>query len=325
MRTKIVYILVSNEEDIYLEQTLLSAYSAKTHMPDANIILLVDDLTDKTINGKRSKILDYITSKTVVEIEGKYTNQQRSRILKTSITEHVNGDFLFIDSDTIITTSLEEVDSFDFDIGAVKDLHGSSLKTHSGVRKKISMAGWKINKNMSYFNSGVIYIKDNYKTKQFFKDWNKYWHIGMSKGVSVDQPAFYMANLLNNNIICELNGIWNCQISANLKYLKNSKIIHYFGSGMRNSNVLFVFMDEELYLGIKKNGDITDRVIRTVTEPLNYITPKCIEFMIRQDIFMKSISVTLLHSIYRHKYDKLFKFIEFISKCILNLVRAFRS
>jgi hypothetical protein len=52
MKTKIVY-----EQDIYLEQTLLSVYSARLHMPDAEIILLVDDLTNKTINGKRNKII----------------------------------------------------------------------------------------------------------------------------------------------------------------------------------------------------------------------------------------------------------------------------
>jgi hypothetical protein len=322
MKTKIVYVLVSNEQDIYLEQTLLSVYSARFHMPDVEIILLVDDLTERTINGKRSKILDYITSKTVVEVDGKYTNQQRSRILKTSISEYVNGDFLFIDSDTIITMSLEEADSFDFDIGAVIDSQTPTIKGCSGKIKSLftTLPRCKINANMNYFNSGVIYAKDNQKTKQFFKDWNKYWHLGVSKGINVDQPAFYMANLLNNNIIYELDNLWNCQVCAGLIYLKDSKILHYFSSTKQGLyyDILFEFMDDDLYLDIKKSGDITDRIIRIVKNPLNYITPKCVETMIRQDIFMKTDSVALLQSIY-NRSNKLFKFIEFASKCVRNI------
>jgi hypothetical protein len=239
--------------------------------------------------------------------------------LKTSIAEHVNGDFLFIDSDTIITTSLEEIDSFDFDIGAVTDHHMPTLKklksyTQSQMIKSLaSMTKWKINMNMSYFNSGVICVKYNYRTKQFFKDWNKYWHFGMSKGINMDQPALYLANLLNNNIVCELDGVWNCQISIGLNYLKEGKILHYLGMQNQYYNIMFEFMDADLYLDIKKNGDITDKAMRIVKNPLNYITPKCVETMIRRDIFMRTDSVTLLQSIY-NKSNKLFKFIEFVSK-----------
>ena len=41
MKTKIVYVLVSTDKDFYLEQAYVSMYSAKYHMPDAHIALLV--------------------------------------------------------------------------------------------------------------------------------------------------------------------------------------------------------------------------------------------------------------------------------------------
>jgi lipopolysaccharide biosynthesis glycosyltransferase len=129
MQTKIVYIVVSNDSDIYLEQSLLSMYSLRIHNPDTEIILIVDDLTDATIKGQRSNILKYITSKVVVDINEKYNSLQRSRILKTSMRKYVEGSFLYIDNDTIITSSLVEIDNFSYDIGAVKELHLPSFRS----------------------------------------------------------------------------------------------------------------------------------------------------------------------------------------------------
>ena len=42
MKTKIVYCIVSNDEDIYLEQAWVSIYTLRRHNPDAEVILLVD-------------------------------------------------------------------------------------------------------------------------------------------------------------------------------------------------------------------------------------------------------------------------------------------
>ena len=40
-----VYVLTSKTGDTYYEQTLVSAISLRSHMPQANIILVVDDNT----------------------------------------------------------------------------------------------------------------------------------------------------------------------------------------------------------------------------------------------------------------------------------------
>jgi hypothetical protein len=56
MRTKLVYVLVSdNEQSDYLEQCLLSCYSARLHNAGAEIVLFVDHLTDDTLQGKRAR------------------------------------------------------------------------------------------------------------------------------------------------------------------------------------------------------------------------------------------------------------------------------
>ena len=56
MKTKIVYAVSSDEQDNYLEQTVLSVFSLKRHNPDAVVEFVVDERTDKTIVGKRELI-----------------------------------------------------------------------------------------------------------------------------------------------------------------------------------------------------------------------------------------------------------------------------
>jgi len=56
---KFLYILVSNEKDIYYEQTLVSVLSLRHYNPDAFVTLLVDDKTDKTLKDKYDTNANY--------------------------------------------------------------------------------------------------------------------------------------------------------------------------------------------------------------------------------------------------------------------------
>jgi hypothetical protein len=320
MKTKIVYAVVSNDSDIYLEQTLLSVYSARIYMPEANIILLVDDLTDTAFKGKRSKILDYITSKVVVKIEGKYTKQQRSRILKTSIREYIEGDFLFIDSDTIITSSLSEIDVFPYDVGAVKNEHASTeISMTPMIRKFIKKLKYPIDKEPVYFNSGVMYVKDNDNTRQLYKMWRYFLYMWQNSNKYIDQPALAVANILNNHIIHELSGVWNCQICCGLKYLSKSKIIHYWASSMSYSKEpLSKFMDENLYLEIKKDGDISSKMVDIIANPHDYYMGQARIIYGRDVELWSSPALSILRYLW-NKCNIFFKFINFISKCIIKI------
>ena len=97
MQTKIVYTLVSDESDTYLEQALLSVYSLRLHNPQAIVELIVDQFTSKTIVDKRSEIRKFITDLITVDVPEDYTKVQKSRYLKTNLRQFVKGDYLFID------------------------------------------------------------------------------------------------------------------------------------------------------------------------------------------------------------------------------------
>lgn len=54
---KFLYVLVSNERDIYYEQTYVSILSLKHFNPTAFVHLLVDNLTFATFSGGGESLL----------------------------------------------------------------------------------------------------------------------------------------------------------------------------------------------------------------------------------------------------------------------------
>ena len=267
MKTKIVYVISSNEKDLYLDQTLLSVFSLRKYNSDAEVILVVDALTNLSIKGDREAILKYVTSRVVVDVPKEYNQIQTSRYIKTNLRKYVQGDFLFVDSDTIITGSLDEIDNFNGDIGMVLNVH-VPLELQSdklSIKKRIRMSGWHKEDYPPYYNSGVIFVKDNEIGHRFYEKWHEIWEETLKKyHFHYDQPSLSVANVATGFPVQELSGIWNCQIMNNgLPFLYNAKIIHYFAYhavSKRNADKAYLFHDKRIYQEIKEKGDVPDSI-----------------------------------------------------------------
>ena len=57
MKTKIVYVVTSDENDVYLEQALLSVFSLRKHNSNVYVELVEDQDTDATISGEKKLLL----------------------------------------------------------------------------------------------------------------------------------------------------------------------------------------------------------------------------------------------------------------------------
>lgn len=133
MRTKIVYDVISTSEDNYFEQAWASAWSLKYYTQGAYIIILTDIATKRTIySDARKKSLEIFDEVITVNFEKEYSNKEKSRWIKTNMRRLVEGDFLFIDSDTIVCGDLTEIDNIKLNaIGAVLDNHCYSQEISS--------------------------------------------------------------------------------------------------------------------------------------------------------------------------------------------------
>lgn len=266
MKTKIVYVVISSDKDNYFEQVWASAWSLKHYNPQAHVVVLTDDETQKTINSdNRKESLNYIDEIVTVQFDGEFNNMEKSRWIKTNMRNLISGDFLFIDADTIITGDLSNVDHFNCSIGAVLDSHCHAKEVCDSVPfqdmyvdrlKKVYDLKYE---GQDVFNSGVMYVKDDEVAHQFFDTWHKNWKTSRSKGFCVDQLSLLKTNIELGLPIVELPGEYNCQICFSIQYFTRAIIVHTFAH--QNSQApLSPIMGTGLYERIKQEGHITDNI-----------------------------------------------------------------
>ena len=273
---KFIYVLVSSTNDFYYEQVLMSVFSLREYEPAAEIFFFVDDKTNATFTKdlKREELKKIATKIISVDFDETKNALERSRFLKTTIPNYIEGEFLFIDCDTIICNTLSEISNINADIAAVLDGH-SLLSDH--VHKDHF---YKYDKKMGFksfletdknFNSGVIYCKNNEACKKVFEKWHELWKFcEYEKHDHHDQPAFNEAIFLSEVKFEELDGEWNCQPSSGgLEFLGEAKIIHYFSSEFDGKNYVpyYKLADKNLQMRIKEAGNIPDDIKAMIKNP----------------------------------------------------------
>ena len=278
---KVVYVVVSNDADVYLEQAYVSMCSLKYHMPHAQIVMLTDDLTDATFKGVRKEETKYADEIVVVELPKELNAQRRSRILKTTARKHVKGDFLFVDCDTIVAKPLDEICAVQADIAIVSDLHAEDFKDNPYYLGNVSLCkrftDFPIETEAHFYNTGVIFVKDTDKAHEFYEEWNRLLCAGWDNGIEMDQPSFAYTNYRMGYIAQTLDGVWNCQLCYGFRYLKDAKIVHYIcTNGNRSKNKehsLYLMNELSVFDRIKKYGEIPQEVESLMHDPFKGLSP----------------------------------------------------
>lgn len=242
MKTKLVYVLTCASEATYIEQALISIWSARYHNPDAHIVLLVDDLTNELLVGKRAEVLEYVTEKVVIPFEDtNATMMYRSRWIKTQVRQMVEGDLLFIDCDTIINHSLNELDALQCEVGAVCESNLPITEFCDGLRRPLydnaRILGWNPDVEKYYFSSGVVYAKDCTSARELYTKWHDNWLYSTTKGINIDQPTLAKANIACGHVMERIDDKWNCIMFTYPRWAKNAYILHY--AAYRNMSFLF--------------------------------------------------------------------------------------
>ena len=277
MKTKLVYVLTCAPEATYIEQALISIWSARYHNSDAHIVLLVDDLTNELLVGKRAEVLEYVTEKVVIPFEDANASMMfRSRWIKTQVRQLVKGDLLFIDCDTIVNKSLEEIDEVKAEAAAVPesnlpiaDFHPSLYESMEENAKKI---GWNLAGEEYYYSSGVIYVKDTPMAHKIFQLWHQYWIQGGRIGINIDQPSFAKANIDCGHLIKRIDNKWNCIMFTYPRHANEANILHF--AAYRNMSFLF----SKRVLGYIKANGLTEYIREYIAHSCHSYIPFDSEF-----------------------------------------------
>lgn len=269
MKTKLVYVLTCAPEATYIEQALMSVWTARYHNSNAYIVLLVDNQTNKLLVGKRAAILDYITEKIVVDFDEDKSMHYRSRWLKTKARELVSGDFLYIDCDTIITCDLSNIESVNADMSMVRDENVDFADEIDAVAQVMMNdcrpIGVDLSKEKYYFNGGVIYAKDTPLTHRIFAKWHSYWKEGLSKGINFDQPSLAKANIDCGHPIVLMDDKWNAIASTYIEEIYHAYILHFWRS------VSFLYLDK--CMSYVRNNGLTEFIKYYLLHPLATFIP----------------------------------------------------
>lgn len=261
MKTKVVYVVISSNSDIYLEQLWVSLYSLRFFNKNSIVEVLTDKETSDRIESDKYRDLNSLVNKlNVISFPSNVSNKERSRFLKTAMREYIKGNFLFLDTDTIITSDLSEVDSFSCNIGMVYDWH-CHLKNRPNKAGLISVISKlfdvSLKADTEYFNSGVIFCKDNEMSHLFFQKWHEKWLIAKDKPKGMQDQQSLIVTLNEMGGVNPLSGDFNCQPIVSMRYLATAKIMHFFNTKW-DDYIRSPFYSADFYRDIQNEGNISD-------------------------------------------------------------------
>lgn len=269
MKTKIVYVVTCSEKNTYLEQALLSVYSARLHNPTAEIYVVTDNESADSMTGKRAEIKKYLTDVLVFDTPEGFNAMKKSRYLKTNLRELIKGDFIYIDTDTVVCQPLDEVDDIKEDVSGVANRHliykVSEMGESNSTFRKLDL---EVKEDFVYINGGMLIAKDTPVAHRLFKAWYESWQFAGTKGIFMDQAALHRAEIISDYKIHELNGVWNCQIEGCcLNYLHNAKILHFYAVGGSGKTSSYILRQDCIYDKIKEFGYLPNEIKALVSNP----------------------------------------------------------
>ena len=232
MKTPILYVLTSSENDLYLEELWVSLFSLHYFNKEVTVKVLSDESTAKRIKA-RPELCAMIDDLYPVDVPQDYPAKERSRFIKTNIRNLVEGDFLFIDTDTVICAPLDEVDNLTVkNIGMVPELHGP-FKEHLTYNYTVADTNRIFDTDTSdspyWFNSGCMLVRDNTFTHEFFRKWQENWkYSAFKKNNSSDQRALLKTDHDYGYVIECIPDVYNAQIAMSLKWFYEAKIVHFW-------------------------------------------------------------------------------------------------
>ena len=199
-------------------------------------------------------------------------------MVKTSTRQHVTGDYLYIDCDTVICSPFAALDALSCDIAACVDSHCQDF--HDNPYRWFGLLDgrkldWPVDEESQYFNSGVLFVRDTPVAHEFFRRWHENYMDGFLKGVSMDQPSFAKTNYQMGHVVQVLDDVWNCELKHGLRYLKDAYIVHYLTTNTSSDagSQVFRLNEPDLFNEMKETGIIPAEIEVIADDPFKGLAP----------------------------------------------------
>jgi len=239
MSPKIVYAVTSVGKDTYSVMTRISVASARLSCPGTRVMLACDEVSAREMEKTRDLLLYDVDEVMVVPTpEGNAT--YRNRHIKTRLRTLLEGEFLFMDSDTIVRGDLSALNSIEGDIAAAPNHSADSLEAQiwDEDRDHLTQMGWSVAN--TYFNGGLIFYRDTAAARALACEWHHRWAEGFRKtGRANDQPAFNASIAAMEIRVETLPHRYNAQFTMNQSSASEALVWHYYSTdtSLRNTTI----------------------------------------------------------------------------------------
>lgn len=247
---KIVYVLSTDGWTRYAQMAYVSASTVRRIHPDAELVLLTDEFSQRALEREPNALADVFDQTVVVET-GEPDVRTRSRFLKTSMRQHIDGDFVFLDVDTLLIKPLDGLEACQADVGAVVEWNGLDPRTFPPKSVPLyEKLGWRC-PTPSYFNSGVMLFRDTPAARELGEEWHRRWKLTVPEGFVTDQQSLNSAINETNVVIEVLPNEFNSMVLFYPWLFRASRVAHFF-----ESNDVGHTLFRQLLNGVDKTGEI---------------------------------------------------------------------
>lgn len=256
MRFPLWYVLASEGESLHRDLAVISARVLR-HVDPSAVIGIVCDQQSADAAVRDHVSLGSAFDHVVVRPSAESSAMQRSRSLKLRLRLEQTGDFVYVDSDTLALSPLNDwpdahasvMFAFDYKPG-----HSAHSGAPDGAIKKLQQIGWPT-PVPRYFNGGVAVWKDDAVAHRFATAWYDNWRFAVSAGVNLDQPALAHTDRELGGVVQPLPPRFNAQINAWAGFAPGAKLWHFWLSQVRDETGPASIL-EHLLSEYQRTGDV---------------------------------------------------------------------
>ena len=228
---KVVYVITSAGRDVYAAMTRVSAASLRMTNPGAKIAVACDAETDRAVRAAKDPLRGEVDEWLAFETppgEAAF----RNRFLKTSLRERISGEYLFLDSDTIVRDDLAPIFRMPGDFAAAPNHSRENISGQiwAGDLATLAEMQWAIRPTL-YVNGGVMRVSESEGAHRLYRLWHEKWQASYRRlHKPNDQPSLNAA-ICESRIECaRLPVRFNSQIGACPVTMRDAAIWHYNSS-----------------------------------------------------------------------------------------------
>lgn len=256
MRLPVWYVLASDGARLHRDMVIISARVLR-HVDPACVVNLTCDRQSSDAAAASGVSLSSIFDRVEVREEPSISPMHRSRALKLRLRLELQGDFLYVDSDTLAVSSLDRFPSFTSSVMLAYDyLPGQRVHRGAplGAAARFAQIGWPF-PVPKFFNGGVSAWRDDAVAHRFAERWFENWRTSVAAGVPYDQPALAHSDRELGGVIGVLPPMCNAQVNAWPGFARQAVLWHFWHSQTQSADGPLSVLDQ-LIATFEKSGDV---------------------------------------------------------------------